>query len=658
MTSLHTDQPIHHDAVAPNTGGWTIADSAELYGLEQWGNGYFAANDKGHVVVRPERDESREIDLYEVVNGLAERGLHTPLLLRFTDLLRHRLTEIHRAFHKAIRDEQYSGSYCCVFPIKVNQQRTVVEEIRDIGNELGFGLEAGSKPELLAVLGMTADQPHMPIVCNGFKDSEFIEMIVLATKLGRNIIPVVEKFSELELIVRHAERYGVRPQIGVRAKISSPGSGRWEGSAGVRSKFGLSMSDLVRAVEYLHLHKMADCLNLLHFHLGSQICDIRHLKNAVTELAHIYTELRRLGAGMTTIDIGGGLGVDYDGSKSSAESSMNYSIDEYAADVIYRIKSICDDVGVPHPNIISESGRAMVAFSSVLVFDVVGSSTYDSASPPASIEEISPREEEELPQPVYDLFDAKARVEKATPLEIYHDIMQARSEILSLFSLGYVSLPVRAAAERLFWSIGGRILARAQAEDEWPEEFNELRTLLCDHYFCNMSVFQSMPDSWAIDQIFPICPIHRFAERPTRLGVLHDITCDSDGKIEHFVGNREIKTALELHALKNGDRYYLAAFLVGAYQEILGDLHNLFGDTHAVHVRLEDDGHLVMDEIVPGDTVAQSLSYVQIDPNELKRLFRRDTERAVRAGRLTPSESGALMRFYENGLAGYTYLEE
>ncbi len=638
-------------------GKWGVEDSARLYGLMDWGKGYFGVNEQGSVTVMPDRRPEHAIDLHALIKGLAERDLTTPVLLRFGGILEHRLKEIHSAFAGAIAQEGYQGAYACVYPIKVNQQRHVLEEIRNIGGPLGFGLEAGSKPELLAVLGMTVDNPGMPIVCNGFKDSEFLEMVVLATKLGRNIIPVVEKFSELELLVRHAERYGVRPQIGVRAKLSARGVGRWESSAGARSKFGLFVYEIIEALEYLKKHNMADCLTMVHFHLGSQICDIRNLKNATNELAHIYTELRRLGAGVNTIDIGGGLGVDYDGSQTAYESSMNYSISEYAADVVYRIKSVCDEAGAPHPRIISESGRAMVAYSSVLVFDVLGVSAFDAPPVPDELE-AAMTAESDIPQPIVDLFTTSQNLSDRNLVESYHDAAQARDEAMSLFSLGYLTLPMRAVAERLFWSIGRQILDRASKKGELPEELEQLPVILSDHYYCNFSLFQSMPDSWAIDQLFPICPIHRLGEEPTRRAVLADITCDSDGKIDQFVDRRDVKKTLELHTLKQGERYYIAAFLVGAYQEILGDLHNLLGDTNAVHVSVDGDGDVVIEEVIPGDTVAKVLSYVQIDHAHLRREMRRDAERAVKSKTLTVPESSALMKFYESGLDGYTYLEE
>ncbi len=647
-------------------GRWTTEDSARLYGMADWGKGYFGVNPNGHVTVLPSKNPSEQIDLLDLVNGLADRGVHAPVLVRFSGILEHRLREVRGAFDKAIAENQYGGQYHCVYPIKVNQQRHVCEEIAKIGRELKFGLEAGSKPELLAVLALTEGQDEMPIVCNGFKDDEFIETVVLATKLGRNIIPVVEKFSELELIVRHAERYGVRPKIGVRVKLSSRGAGRWEASAGARSKFGLFVTEVLEALEYLKARGMADCLNMLHCHVGSQLFDIRHLKNAVNELTHIYTELVRLGAGMRMLDIGGGMGVDYDGSQSAWTSSINYTVDEYAADVVYRIKTVCDDAGVPHPTILSESGRAMVAYNSVLVLNVLGKSQF-SVEPDMERIKSDLAAEKEPPQPVLDLMDAYERLADRNAVEVYHDAMQARDEAMSLFSLGYMSLPMRAASERLFWSIGRKVLDICGKKGEVPEEFEALPEILSDIYFCNFSLFQSMPDSWAIDQLFPICPIHRLNEEPSRRGVLADITCDSDGKIDNFVDKRIEKKALELHDLRSGEPYYLGVFLLGAYQEILGDLHNLLGDTHAVHVSYNpeggandgpDGGNWSIDEVIEGDTVKEVLGYVQYDDQDMRRAVRRDIERAIKFNRLTVSEGKSLLSFYESGLDGYTYLEE
>jgi arginine decarboxylase len=655
-------------------GRWTAAESSALYGIPDWGKGYVGVNSAGHAVVMPTKDNARQIDLHEVVEGLKERGIHTPVLLRFNDLLEHRLREIRKAFDDAMTDQSFTGGYSCVYPIKVNQQRHVCEQIANLAVELNFGLEAGSKPELLAVLGLSAvaggpGVNGMPIICNGFKDSEFIETVILATKLGRNIIPVVEKFSELELIVKHAKNYGVRPKIGLRVKLSSRGAGRWESSAGARSKFGLFVSEVLKAVEYLKAHDMLDCLNLLHCHVGSQLYDIRVLKNAINELTHIYAELHRLGAGLTMLDIGGGMGVDYDGSQSAWSSSINYSVTEYAADVVHRVKSVCDDAKVPHPMILSESGRAMVAYSSVLIMDVLGSSRFE-ANPDLPSVEKAMKAEAEVPQPVIDLLDAYQNLTDRNLMEAYHDATQARDEAMSLFSLGYMSLPMRAAAEQLFWAIGHKLLDKASKRGDLPDELDDLPDALSDIYFCNFSLFQSMPDSWAIEQLFPIIPIHRLNEKPGRRGILSDITCDSDGKIDHFVDKRIDKKALELHELREianlpnaadattQEPYYLAVFLLGAYQEILGDLHNLLGDTHAVHIKIDDDGQWDIEEVIEGDTVEEVLSYVQYDIADMKRSIRMDIEAASRQGRLTVAEGKSLLKFFDDGLEGYTYLEE
>lgn len=642
-------------------GRWTIDDSARLYGLPDWGKGYFGVNAQGHMVVRPRKQAGGEVDLHELVSGLAERGIYTPVLIRFDDLLAHRVRELRRAFDAAIAGHEYTGKYQCVYPIKVNQQKHICEQIRDLGAEVDFGLEAGSKPELLAVLALTAGHAEMPIVCNGFKDDEFIETVVLASKLGRNIIPVVEKFSELKLIIKHAKKYNVKPRIGVRVKLSARGAGKWEGSAGVRSKFGLFVSEALSALELLKAEDMADCLMMIHCHVGSQVSDIRYVKNAINELAYLYTELRRLGAGLTTIDVGGGLGVDYDGSQSAYESSINYTFEEYAEDVVYRIKTVCEATSppTPHPNIISESGRAMVAYSSVLIFDVLGKSRFQSDPDLAWVRRQMEAEKDDTPQPVLDLVDAYERLTEKNITDVYHDGMQARDEAMSLFNLGYMTLPMRAASERLFWAIGHKITELAAKKGELPEELEKLPEILSEIYFCNFSLFQSVPDSWAIDQLFPICPIHRLSEEPTCRGVLADISCDSDGKIDHFVDKRIDKKTLELHELREGEPYYLGVFLVGAYQETLGDLHNLFGDTHAVHVVLDEDGGgWEIEEVVEGDSVKEVLSYVQFDHEDMRRIMRKSAERAVKRGQLTVQESKSLLKFYEDGLDGYTYLEE
>ncbi|MFH0945882.1 MAG: biosynthetic arginine decarboxylase [Planctomycetota bacterium] len=637
---------------------WTVQDSVDLYGLADWGKGYFSAARDGHVCCRPHGDPERVIDLQEVVEGLADRGVTSPVVLRFDDLLSHRLQELRDAFEQAISQEEFRGKYFCVYPIKVNQQRQLCEHILEQNARLGFGFEVGSKSELLAVLGLTAGYNDMPIVCNGFKDSEFLETVVLATKLGRRIIAVVERTSELQMLVEHAKNYDVRPRIGVRTKLSSQGAGRWGASGGLRSKFGLTISEILSGVGLLREHKMLDCLKMVHCHLGSQIGDIRHFKNAVTELAYIYAELKRLGAGCDTIDVGGGLGVDYDGSQSDSASSANYTIQEYAQDIIYRIKNVCDDAQVDHPTVVSESGRFLVAHSSVLVVDVVGRSRFDTQPEVEKIRaQVMALPLAEQPQPLLDLLDAQARITDKNLEGVYHDALQARDEAMSLFSMGYINLELRAASEQLFWAVGRELVERSKKLGELSGELEELPALLSDIYFCNFSLFQSAPDSWAIGQLFPICPIHRLQEEPTRTVVLADMTCDSDGKIDHFVSSGEEKRILELHDLLPDEPYYLGIFLLGAYQEVLGDLHNLFGDTNVVHLKLDEDGGWEIDEVVAGDTVRQVLGYVNYDPEALTRAIRKDVERAVKRKALNVPESRALLKFYEEGLSGYTYLE-
>jgi len=635
-----------------STSTWTTADTEALYRVQQWGQGYFSVNADGNVAVHPTQDPARSIDLKKLVDELRERGIQPPLLVRFTDILQHRVGQLHDAFTAAMRDNDYRGGYRCVYPIKVNQQRHVVEEILGFGRPYGFGLEAGSKPELLAVMALVEDE-QTPIICNGFKDDEFIEAVILATKIGKNIIPVVEKFSELELIVKYAKQHNVKPSIGVRVKLAARGAGRWESSGGVRSKFGLFVSEVLDALTFLRNHGMGDCLNLLHFHLGSQINNIRNLKNAIIELVRVYVELQRLGAGLKYIDVGGGLGVDYDGSKTNFESSINYSLQEYANDVVFHIKEICDQAGVDQPTIISESGRAMVAYHSVLVFNVVGWSGFARFELPS---ELSPQQRSELPAPVVNLFDTYCTINAANVTEYYHDAQMSKDAVLNLFSLGYCTLEQRSLAERLFFGICHKVLQIVRKMEYVPEEFEGLEAMLSDTYFCNFSVFQSMPDSWAIDQLFPIMPIHRLNERPTCRGILADITCDSDGKVDRFIDRRDVKSVLELHPYDGRD-YYIAAFLVGAYQEILGDLHNLLGDTNAVHVSLDEQGRYSIDEVIEGDTVREVLQYVQYSADELMRTMRKRVERALRDQKLTLDESRVLLRFYEQGLEGYTYLE-
>ena len=638
-------------AVAPQVrepaDRWTITDAEETYDVSSWGKGYFSVGDNGNLLVHPTKEPGRKIDLKQLVDTLEWRGISLPILIRFADILKHRLGDMHQAFDTSIREHGYKGGYCCVYPIKVNQQRQVVEEVFQFGRAYGFGLEAGSKPELLAVLAIADNDT--PIICNGFKDDEYIEMVMLAQKVGRRIIPVVEKYTELELIAKHAEAVGVKPTIGIRLKLASRGSGRWKSSGGYRSKFGLTVSEAMKAVEYLKERGMEDALQLLHFHLGSQITNIRQIKAAVIEGARIYTEMKKLGTGLRYMDVGGGLGIDYDGSQTDFESSVNYTLEEYARDVVYHIQSICDEAEVPHPTIITESGRAVAAYHSVLVFNVLGVSGFGDENLPSSVPDDSE-------QCLIDLAETYRSMNKKNLLETYHDAQQALDSALNLFSLGYLPLEQRSLSENFYWAICQKILKMAKELDYFPEELEGLDGLLSDTYFCNFSLFQSMPDSWAVKQLFPIMPIHRLDEPPTRNGILGDISCDSDGKVDQFIDRRDVKKTLPLHPFNNGT-YILGAFLVGAYQEILGDLHNLFGDTNAVHVSLDENGEVMLDTVVQGDTVREVLNYVQYNSQTLIDQFRRDVERGVREQRIGYEEAGRLLKFYEEGLQGYTYLE-
>jgi len=634
--------------VEQETRRWTIADASELYEVDAWGKGYFSINPVGHMCVHPTKDPGRAIDLKLLLDRLEARGIQAPVLIRFGDILKHRLGEIHAAFQQAIREHDYRGRYQCVFPVKVNQQRQVVEEVMDFGRPYQFGLEAGSKPELLAVIALASND--MPIVCNGFKDDEFIETAMLAQKIGRQIFMVVEKYTDIAVILQKAEEVGVRPQIGIRVKLASPGAGRWQASGGHRSKFGLTVSEMLRALEELRSRGMQDCFKLLHFHLGSQITNIRHIKRALNEAARVYVDLVRHGAGLEYLDVGGGLGVDYDGSQTNFESSVNYTLQEYANDVVFHIQSVCDDAEVPHPTIFSESGRAVVAYHSVLVFNVLGVADLGENGIPLQLPD-------DAEQPLVDLLDTYQGLTVRNVLESYHDAQQALDMAMNLFGGGYLPLGQRAHAENLFWAICRKIQRLTRQMEYVPEELGIVDWLLSDTYFCNFSLFQSIPDSWAIKQLFPIMPIHRLTERPTHHAVLGDITCDSDGKIDRFIDRRDVKRTLPLHAM-NDEPYYLGAFLIGAYQEILGDLHNLFGDTNAVHVSIDSGDDIVVEAVIEGDKVSEVLQYVEFDPRVLVRQLRSAVEQAIRENRIDDRQAGRLLRFYEAGLEGYTYLED
>jgi len=628
---------------------WTVGDSSEIYGVKYWGNNYFSINDAGNVQAHPSGADAAKIDLKELVDEVARRGIGLPLLIRFSDILRSRIVELNETFKRAIAEYGYKGDYKGVYPIKVNQHRYVVEEIVQFGRPYHYGLEAGSKPELLAVMAMLDDEEAL-IVCNGYKDEEYIETALMASKLGRTVLIVVEKFSELSLIAETAKKMGVRPRIGIRVKLAAKGSGRWEASGGDRSKFGLSTREVVEGINFLRANDLLNCFELLHFHLGSQISAIRAVKNALREAGRFYVEVCRLGAPLKYFDAGGGLGVDYDGSQTNFASSMNYSTQEYANDIVFSLQEICDAGGVPHPTIVTESGRAVVAHHSMLVVDILGVGEFDVGKAPEQVGN-------EASRVVKNLFETFREVSRKNVLESYHDALEYKEEALQLFNLGNLSLSERVVAEDIFWGVCQKLLKMVRDMREVPEELEGLERALSDTYFCNFSMFQSLPDIWAIDQLFPIMPIHRLGEEPTRRAVLADITCDSDGKIDHFIDRRDVKSVLELHPINNGQDYYLGIFLIGAYQEILGDLHNLFGNTNTVHVSLAAGGGYQIEHVVTGDTVTDVLKYVSYSREELVARVRRFAELAVRANRMSLEETRSMLRMYEEGLAGYTYLE-
>ncbi|MBJ18726.1 MAG: biosynthetic arginine decarboxylase [bacterium] len=643
---------------------WTPRQSSDLYRVPEWGAGFFSVSADGHLMVHPRRrvEPSREteekIDLPKLVEELERRGLRRPMLIRFSDILATRIEELASCFANAVADNEYAGRWRGVYPIKVNQQAHVVEEIIEFGAPHGVGLEAGSKPELLIALALLDTQDAL-LICNGYKDCAYVETALLAQSLGRNPIIVVDRFSEIDLIVKAAAALGIRPHVGFRTRLATVGAGRWIESSGEQSKFGLSADELVRAVARFRSEDMLDCIELLHFHIGSQITTIHAHKEALREAMRIYVGLHRLGAdSLHLLDVGGGLGVDYLGTEADDPSSMNYSIQEYANDVVFAAAQACSEAGIPAPDIITESGRAMVAHQSLLVFDVIGVNR-DPAGP--KIEAC----EESDHAVLHSLYEAVETISPDSLSERYHDLIHGRDEAASLFSLGYLDLEGRAKSERLFHAGCVRIGRILEQLGESPEEFEDLRKILTDTYFGNFSIFQSAPDAWAIKQVFPVMPIHRLEQEPTRQGVIVDLTCDSDGKLDHFIGEGEDQPTLRLHPWTDAP-YFLAVFLIGAYQEILGDLHNLFGDTDAVHVRLDprdesgtppaSNHQYSVEHFVEGDAVTEVLSYVQYDKQNLIERVRRTTERALRDGRISLEDSALLRRRYDEGLNGYTYL--
>lgn len=667
LTQQHSQHPITQSAnqleqmKGSSQKNWTIEDSEELYRIKGWGEPYFSINAAGHVTVSPKGDRGGSLDLYELVNALKQRNLGLPLLIRFSDILEDRIERLNACFAKAIARYSYAGGYRGVFPVKCNQQRHLIEDLVRFGKPHQFGLEAGSKPELMIALAIL-NTPGALLICNGYKDREYIETAMLARRLGHTPIIVLEQIEEVALVIEASRKLQIEPILGVRAKLSAKGIGRWGTSAGDRAKFGLTVPEIIQAVEQLRSADMLNALQLLHFHIGSQISSISVIKDAIREASQIYVELTKLGANMQYLDVGGGLGVDYDGSKTNFYASKNYSMQNYANDVVAAVKDACRERGVAVPTLVSESGRAIASHQSVLVFDVLGTSDVIAETP------VPPQEND--PLVIRNLYETYQLISVDNYQETYHDATQFKEEAVSMFGFGYLSLTDRARAERLYWACCAKILGIVRQQDYVPDDLEDLEKIMASIYYVNLSVFQSAPDAWAIDQLFPIMPIHRLDEEPTRRGTLADLTCDSDGKIDQFIDLRDVKYVLELHhliqkAAPGTDRvvtahpshepYYLGMFLNGAYQEIMGNLHNLFGDTNAVHIKLTPKGYQI-EHVVKGDTMTEVLGYVQYDSEDLIENIRRRSEQALQENRITLEESQLLLQNYERSLSRYTYL--
>jgi arginine decarboxylase len=633
-------------SIQEGTRVWKIEDSEALYRIEGWGHPYFSINAAGHITVSPKGDRGGSLDLYELVNALKQRNLGLPMLIRFSDILEDRIERLNACFAKAIARYNYPGIYRGVFPVKCNQQRHLVADLVRFGKPHQFGLEAGSKPELMIALAML-DTPGALLICNGYKDKEYIETAMLAQRLGQTPIIVLEQIEEVDLVIEASRQLGIQPILGVRAKLSTQGMGRWGTSSGDRAKFGLTIPEIIQAVEKLRAADLLDSLQLLHFHVGSQISAINVIKDAIQEASCIYVELAALGANMKYLDVGGGLGVDYDGSQTNFYASKNYNMQNYANDIVAELKDTCSERNIPVPTLISESGRAIASHQSVLIFDVLSTSEVLTELP-------EPPKEGESHIITY-LWETYQSINQENYQEFYHDATQFKQEAISRFNLGILSLTERAKAERLYWACCQKILNITRKEEYVPDELEDLEKIMASIYYVNLSVFQSAPDCWAIDQLFPIMPIHRLDEEPTRRGILADLTCDSDGKIDRFIDLRDVKSVLELHPFKPGEPYYLGMFLNGAYQEIMGNLHNLFGDTNAIHIQLTPKGFQIQ-HVVKGDTMSEVVSYVQYDSEDMVENIRQRCELALEENRITLAESQRLLQTYEQSLRRYTYL--
>lgn len=657
LDPLSTQPPTVTSLAAPDSAlvrvaplpqkSWTIEESEKLYRIQGWGEPYFSINAAGHVTVSPKGDRGGSLDLCELVESLKQRNLALPLLIRFSDILEDRIERLNSCFARAIARYNYKNVYRGVFPVKCNQHRQLIQDLVRFGQPHHFGLEAGSKPELMIALA-TLKTPGALLICNGYKDRDYIETAILAQRLGQTSVIVLEQIEEVELAIAASIALGIKPILGVRAKLTTKGVGRWGGSTGDRAKFGLTIPEIIRAVGELEKAGMLDCLQLLHFHIGSQISSISVIKDAIREASHIYVELAKLGANMNYLDVGGGLGVDYDGSKTNFHASKNYNMQNYANDVVAGVKDACDERKIQVPIIISESGRAIASHQSVLVFDVLGTSDV-----PREVPEPVDENAHQIPRNLYEIYQS---ISPENYQEVYHDAIQFKEEAVSLFNLGYLGIAERAKTEQLYWACCNKIQGIARQKEYVSEDLEDLEKVMASIYYINLSVFQSVPDSWAINQLFPIMPINRLDEEPTQRGILADLTCDSDGKIDQFIDLRDVKSVLELHTLKPGEPYYLALFLGGAYQEIMGNLHNLFGDANAVHIQLTPSGYHI-EHVVKGDTMKEVLSYVQYDAESLVESIRRQTEAALQQNKITLSESQLLLQNYERSLSQYTYLQ-
>jgi len=627
-----------------------IEQTLEIYGIENWGAGYFDINRKGNLIVRPSENDSRAADVKEIIDDLARRGIGTPVLLRFPQLLTSQVRKLQRAFRNSIREFDYQGAHMCVYPMKVNQHRAVVEEYLREASRYDFGLEAGSKAELYAALALE-QSPDSLLVLNGFKDEEFIEMAFVGARSGKRVVVVIEKLSELDHVLRLAERYeeGPVPMVGIRVKLYSKGSGRWEKSGGEAAKFGLTTTEILEVIRRMQDADRVQMLRLLHFHIGSQLTDIKRIKNAIKEAARVYAKIRQMKVPIDLLDVGGGMAVDYDGSRTAFDSSANYTAQEFANDVVYTIKQVCEDENVPHPTIIQESGRFLTAYHAMLVTNV-----QDEIE--TVVEDIQPIEiDDDDPQVIIELADLRATISAKNYREYYHDALEHRDELFTLFNLGLISLEDRAKGEVLFWDVCERADKFARQTEYVSEDFDELRRLLCAKYLTNFSVFRSVPDHWAIDQLFPIVPIHRLNKQPTEYATLCDITCDSDGVVDKFVDLHDVKQILELHSLTPGEPYYIAFLLVGAYQEVMGSNHNLFGNPNEAHIYIDEDGYLIK-KVIPGTSIGEAVERAHYDRNQLHEGFRRRVEQLIRRGELSEAQGMELIEYYESRIGSYTYL--